>query len=276
VVNPGSAPVTVRVTGQAVEFGDEGRVIVAGNDPLWAGRVEFPANPVTVPAQSHQDVGLVVHMPGTISPDLYFVGFLVTPEPDTAANLTYINQIGSYVTIDVPGPRTRVLQADFDVPGFAFADDVQAGVHVHNVGGAAAVFWGENDTTATPGSSSPSQQRLDRSLLPAGRSRTVVVAAKPSFPISFVTVKVHIIYSGTSEAATTEIVVSKRVLVVQPIVVFIAGGLLMVAGGWYIHRQRQRRVSRQHAVRRGPRGGANVTSSSDRPRVPVARAVDLA
>ena len=147
VVNPGSTSVTVRITGQRIQFADEGRVTIAGRDPMWEGRVDFPARPITISAQSYRDVGLTVHVPPRISPDLYFVGFLVTPLPDAARNITYIHQVGSYITIDVPGPRTRTLTADLRLPRFALSSDrVHAKLHVHNVGKAAAMFWGENDT----------------------------------------------------------------------------------------------------------------------------------
>ena len=79
VVNPGAQPVSVRIAGRKVAFGDNGRVVVAGVDPAWEDRVEFPDGPVTIAADGYRDVGLTVHMPARISPDLYFLGFLVTP-----------------------------------------------------------------------------------------------------------------------------------------------------------------------------------------------------
>ncbi|MDQ1511012.1 MAG: hypothetical protein QOG50_2856 [Actinomycetota bacterium] len=244
VVNSGSTPIAVRITRRGVRFGDEGRVAIAGRDPMWDGRVDLPASPITISAQSYRNVGVTVHMPARISPDLYFIGFLVTPLPNAAANLTYVNEIGSYITIDVPGPRTRTLAADFQLPRFALTSHVHAKVQIHNVGKAAAMYWGENDTTATPGSSAPSQARLDRSLLPAGRSRTIVVDAKPSFLIAIVTMHVHILYPGRTDAGTTEIVLTKHVLVVQPGAVVVLGAVLFVAGIWYVHRRRKRRKQR--------------------------------
>ena len=254
VVNSGSTPVAVRVTAERVRFGDEGRVTIAGRDAMWEGRVDFPPNPITISAQSYRDVGLTVHMPARISSDLYFIGFLVTPVPNAAGNLTYINQIGSYITIDVPGPRTRTLVGDLHLPRFALTSHLHARLHVHNTGKAAAMYWGENDTTATPGSSTPLQARLDRSLLPAGRSRMIVVDAKPSFLIAVVTMHVHVLYPGRTDAATTEIVLTKRVLVVQPAALIILGGVVIATFIWYARRRRKRRTRRtrsnpQHAVK---------------------------
>jgi LPXTG-motif cell wall-anchored protein len=264
VVNPGSRPVAVRITGQGVRFADEGRITIAGRDPMWDGRVDFPARPMTISAQSYRDVDLAVHMPTHISPDLYFIGFLVTPLPGAAGNLTYINQIGSYITIDVPGPRTRTLAADLDLPSFALTSHLHAKLHVHNVGKSAAMFWGENDTTAAPGSSAPTQARLERSLLPAGRSRTIVVEAKPSFLVAMVTMRVHILYPGRTDAGTTEIVLTKRVLVVQPAAVVLLGALLIVAGIWYARRRRKRR--RQRKPRPSPHRPVGPTRTASRTR----------
>ena len=264
VVNPGSTPVTVRVSGQGVRFGDDGRVTISGSDPIWDGRIDFPAGPITIAAQSYRSVGLTVHMPARIDPDFYFVGFLVTPLPNAAGNLTYINQIGSYITINVPGPRTRTLVADLHLPSFAITNDFHANLHVHNVGKAAAMYWGENDTTATPGSSKPRQGRLDRSLLPAGRSRTVVVEAKPSFLIAMVTMHVHIFYPGRTDAATTEIVLTKHVLVVQPAAIVILGGILIATCIWYANRRRRRRA--QGPAPPSPRRPAKPTRNDARKR----------
>ena len=225
----------------SVEFGDDGRVTIAGPDAKWESRVSFPQSPITVAAQSSRIVGLTVHMPARISPDLYFVGFLVTPLPDAAGNLTYVNQIGSYVTINVPGPRVRTLTADLHLPDFALTTLVRGTLHLHNVGRAAATYWGENDTTATPGSSAPRQERIGESLLPAGRSRTITLDAKPSFLIAVVTVHVHVIYPGRSNATTKEIVLTKRVLVVQPGALVLLGLALFAATIWYVHRRRKRR-----------------------------------
>jgi LPXTG-motif cell wall-anchored protein len=254
VVNPGPRPVVVKVASQRVTFGDEGRVTIAGRDPMWAGRVDFPFRPLTISAQSYRDIGLSVHMPARIRPDLYFIGFLVTPLPDAAGNVTYVNQIGSYITIDVPGPRARTLAADMHLPSFAFTNHLHASLHVHNVGAAAVMYWGENDTTANPGSSPPHQARIDRSLLPAGRSRTITVDAKPSFLIAFVTVHVHITYPGRTDAATTEILFTKRVLIVQPGALLLLGAMLIGAGFW-AWRRRKRRT--QHPRR--PRRDRSVT-----------------
>jgi len=266
IVNPGSAPVTVRIAGHGVRFGDDGQVTIAGRDARWAGRVDFPVQPLAIAARSYREVGLRVRTPAHISPDLYFVGFVVTPLPNRAASVTYVNQIGSYVTIDIPGPRTRILAADLHVPHFSFATGVSATLHIHNVGRAAVVYWGENDTMATPGTSTPRQQRINGSLLPIGRSRAIVVSAKPSFLVSNVTIRIHIFYPGRTAATTRELTLTKHVVVVQPAALVLLCG---VVGGGFVVFLMRRRKRRRRARRRANAGVAQRRSGSSPRRVPA-------
>ena len=276
IVNPGSKPVTVRITGRKADFGDNGRVTISGPDPRWAGRVAFPTGPLAIAPRSYDDVGLTVRMPARLSPDLYFIGFLVTPISDVRAGLRYVNQIGSYITVDVPGPRTRALAADIDVPGFTLSGTVHATVHVHNVGKAAAIFWGENDTSANPGSSSPRQQRFDGSLLPIGRSRVIAVTATPTFLVSAVTMRVRIIYPGRTAGSTEQIVLTKRVWVVQPAAPAFAAAIVIGCGVWLVMRRRKRRPRRpRHGHPRDRISTARKPVSSRRPATRHRQPVDV-
>ncbi|MDQ1552295.1 MAG: hypothetical protein QOD50_1717 [Actinomycetota bacterium] len=271
VVNPGTRRVTVTVTGRRVRFGDDGRVTISGRDPIWGNRVDFPAAQIVIAANSYRDLGLTVHMPEHLRPDLYFIGFLVTPVRGGAGNVAYVNQIGSYLTIDVPGPRTRLLTADLNLPSFALTSKLHAKLHIHNAGDAAATWWGENATAARPGSSAPRQARFDRSLLPARRSRTIVVDAQPAFLVAIVTMHVHIFYPGRTDAATAEIVLTKRVFVVQPAALVLLGAILFAALIWYARRRRMRRQHRgdhQNSRDRGHRGRKR-RSRARRQRVPA-------
>src|SRR5207245_9237861 len=105
----------------------------------------------------------------------------------------------------------------------------------------AVMYCVKNDTTATPGSSNPREERIDRSLRPIGRSRTITVDAKPSFLIAMVTMHIHILYPGRTDATTTQIVLTKHVLVVQPAALVLLACVLIAAGGWYTHHRRKRR-----------------------------------
>jgi len=265
VVNPASTPVTVRIAGHGVAFGNDGRVTMTTQDPIWSGRVVFPARPITIPSHGYRDVGLRVRMPSRITPDLYFIGFIVTPLSDANANLTYVNQVGSYITIDVPGPRTRALAADLQLSGFAISNNVQGTVHIHNVGKAAAVFWGETDTSATPGSATSSPARTDRSLLPQGRSRAITVSTNSAFPIAYVTVRIHIFYPGRTDATTNELTLTKRVLIVRPVALILLG-ITVFAGALMFVWKRRRRYPRPTARATGAHQKTSRASGAQRPK----------
>ena len=242
VLNPGSSPVTVTITGRGVDLGDNGEMtLAAGLDPRWQGRVGFPTAPLTIAAQGFIDVKLPVQMPSVIAPDLYFVGFLVTPLKAVQGDVQVINQIGSFVTVDVPGPRLRALTADLNLPGFTLGNDVHGTLHVRNIGPAAARFWGENDVTSAPGGSLPSQQRIEKSTLPTGRVRSFDVSGAPRWLLGFVTMRVRIDYPDQTETATKEILITRRVFVMSPWLLVIVGSLLVAGLSWWVHHRRQRR-----------------------------------
>ena len=263
VVNPGNAPVTVTVTGRGLDFGDNGKVnLTQQPDPRWLGRVDFPAGDLTIPAQGFDDLSLNVRMPDRIDPDVYFVGFVVSPVPTANGRVTLINQIGAFFMIDVPGPRVRKLSASLDVPGFDLGPihlgSVVVGrqaageLRVRNVGHATARFWGENDTSSSPGGGTPTQQRVRVSLLPVGRLRSYAVSGRPAWPVGFVTMTVHIIYPDKTESSTTEIVLTKRSLVISPWVLVAVGVLVVLGLWWFVHRRKRRK---QPVAVPHPRGG---------------------
>ncbi|MGN6799953.1 MAG: hypothetical protein ACTHKS_17555, partial [Gaiellaceae bacterium] len=247
VVNPNDFAVTVTISSRTLTLGDDGKVTVgAGPDPRWAGQVQFPRNALRIPAQSYRNVPLSIRIP-KLSPDLYFVGFLVTPVAAEGGSIKVINQIGSFLTLDVPGPRLRLLTGHLHLPDFVFGSKASGSVRVTNLGHASVTMWGENDTTSSPGGAY-AQQRLGPSLLPVGRSRSIAVSGKPRWPVGIVTVTTRVTYPGRTENETRQLVLSRRVLVVSPWVPAAVGGLLallMVAWWW-----RRRRPSRKR------RGGA--------------------
>jgi hypothetical protein len=241
VLNPGDAPVSVTVTGGLVQLGDESAVTVTADaDPVWQGLVDFPPKPLTVPAGGYVDAPLSVRVPAQLSPDLYFIGFLVTPAATGVGNVHVINQIGSFVTLDVPGPRDRELSAALDGSRFVLGGQGEKTLHVRNVGHAAVRFWSENDTTSFPGGDMPNQQRIDKLLLPVGREQSFAVVGKPAWPIGLVTMKVHVFYPGSTEDTTQEIVLTKRVLVVNPLAPVALAVVVAALAFWLFRRWRAR------------------------------------
>jgi len=246
VVNPGTTPVRVRVTGRGLTLGDEGKITINdGPDPMWGDRVQFPAGPLRIPAQGYRDLSVTVDPPSSLQPDLYFLGFVVTPLPDATTGVTLINQIGGFFTIDIPGPRDRRLTADVEFPGWSIlgfhvfiGKNLDSTLHVHNVGQAAVQFWGETDTTTTGGS--PGQLRIPKSLVPSSLERTFTVVTKPAWPIGFVHMSVSVVYPTTTETTTTEILFTRSVLVINPLA-FVVLAVIVALVIWRRLRRRRRR-----------------------------------
>jgi hypothetical protein len=260
VVNPGSAPVTVTVRGEGIDLGDNGTTAFTGRpDPIWAGRTDFPAGDITVPAQHFVDLAITVHVPAQLSPDLYYIGFLVAPVPTVQGAVVVINQIGAFLTINVPGPRVRALAADLSTSGFnwwfihidtlVIGDQVDGRLTVDNIGASSVLFYGENDVISAPFGGLPAQQRISRSLLPIGRSRWFAVIAQPAFPIDMATMTDVVTYPDRSGAGTLQIVRTKTILVISPWVILVVCALLAALGGWRLRVRRRRRLVRRAAER---------------------------
>lgn len=255
VLNPSASAVPVTVTGEGIALGNNGTTAFTGKpDPLWADRTDFPRGAITIPAQHFVDLSIVVHMPDEISPDLYYVGFLVTPVPAASGQVVVINQIGAFLTISVPGPRARSLSAELTTIGFNWGpihiDSVVVGDHVDgkltvdNTGASSVLFFGENDVTSAPFGGPPAQQRVNRSLLPIGRSRWFAVTGTPAFPIDVVTLTDVVSYPDRTGTGTLEIVRTRSVLVISPWVFVVLLVLLALVGSWRLRVRRRRRALR--------------------------------
>jgi len=240
VVNPNDFAVTVLIHSRTLSLGDDGKVSIgSGPDPRWSGRVQFPQSTLRIPAQSYRNVPLSVHVPH-LSPDLYFVGFLVTPVAAVGGSIKVVNQIGSFLTLDVPGPRVRIVTGHLHLPSFVLGSKAAGSVRLTNVGHAAVNLWGENDTTSSPRGVFQ-QERLGPSLLPVGRSRSLAVTGKPRWPVGIVTVTTRVTYPGRTASETRELVLTQRVVVVSPWVLAVVGGLVAaLAAVWWWRRRRRR------------------------------------
>ena len=238
---------TVNIAQRRVMLGDNGHVSMgASADAEWLGRVTFAPHTATLGARQYAKVVTVVHVPASIGSDLHFVGFLVSPVASVRGQVAVINQIGSFVTLDVPGPREARLRVTLQVPSFTLARQVQGSLQVANVGHSAVRFWGENNVTSWPEGAAPGQQRFETSLAPVATTRIVRVTARPDWPVGFVQLQGQIIYPAVKGSATTEVAFSQRVLVIDPWVIIVAGGLLLAGAylGWVRHpRRRARRRS---------------------------------
>lgn len=259
IVNAGSVPIVVTMSQRGVTLADDGKVrIASGPDPRWRGRVEFPSGRITIPPRGYVGVPVRVRLPNRISADLYFIGFVVTPEASSARGVAVVNQIGAFIVIDVPGPRSRELSALLVAPNFVFGSSVHGIVRVRNVGHASAQLWGENDTTSSPGSGIPKQERIEKSLIPVDTARSYTVSGKSSWPIGIVTMRIHLVYPDRDATTTRELVTTKRVVVANPIGCAAALGALTIALATWRRRRRRRRQDVSERPRGKPRRPTRV------------------
>ena len=240
IVNPNPKPIDVTVESRSLLLGDNGKVSMgAGADPEWSGRVHLPSGVVRLPAEGWRDVDVAVAVPHGLRPDLYFIGFLVTPVAASGGAVKVINQIGSFVTLDVPGPRMRKLAAHLSMPWFVLGRTAHGTLDVSNTGDAAVRFWGESDTSSWP-RPAVAQDRLETYLLPIHRARVLTVVADPHGPIGILRVTTRIVYPGLTESSTKEITFTSRTIVVSPWVPAALGGrVVFLLAAWRVRRRRR-------------------------------------
>lgn len=245
VINPGSDPVRVTLSDRGAELGDNGSVHLQGApDPKWAGRVTLPAGELTIPAQGYQTVNVQIHAPEVIDPDLYFVGLMVTPEATKAGSVQVVNQIGTLISLDVPGPRQQDLSASMDASPVQFADKAAATLQVRNPGHSVLRFFGETGTS----DASHQPDRIDSSILPVDRQRSLPVTAKAAWPIQMVTMDARLSYSDQTAAATTQKTATVDVLLVQPWVSIAAISALLLGIAVPVFRRIRAKIARKRAA----------------------------
>lgn len=248
VINQGADPVNVTLSDRGAELGDNGAVRLSDQeDPLWAGRVTLPAGELTIPGKGYQTVTVQVHAPEAIDPDLYFMGLMVTPAASKAGSVQVVNQIGTLISFDVPGPRSQELSAGMDASPFQVAGTAAATLQVHNPGHSVLRFFGETDTA-----DSAQPARIDTSILPVGRERSLPVTAKADWPVQLVTLNARLSYSDQTASATTEVTATTDVWLIQPWVPIAAAVALFLGAAALAFRRIRAVIRRKRAAVAAP------------------------
>jgi hypothetical protein len=239
VGNLSQGPLPVRVTAVGVQLLDNGKTRLGqSDDPRFAGRVHINPGALTIQARHKATVEITVDVPSGLQPDDYFLGFLVTPILN-APSVTVVNQIGALVVLDVPGPRLRKLTARAIGPPrvrFTFGRSAAGTVRVTNVGAATVPFSATTETQGWPAASQP--YRVEpRQVLPPGLSRDTPLHVTTPFGLGWYTIRTTLIYNLT-EQTTGQVVVSRRVLVVNPLLAIPV--VVLLASLVWRRRRRQR------------------------------------
>ena len=241
LINPAATPVSATLTDQLAELGDNGSVrLLNEQDPRWVGRIALPPHPVTLPPRSFLPITIHIAVPATIEPDLYFIGVVATPVATGNGSVHIISRVGALITLDVPGPRRRILHAAVHAGLFQLASTAHATLQVSNPGFAAVRFFGEENAPATPGEA-PSPTRIQPAILPVGRHRAYQVTSTSSWPIAFVTMKVRLSYPDRTDTATKDVFASRRILLVKPWVPILAAAVLLAAAALLLNLRQRRR-----------------------------------
>jgi hypothetical protein len=184
-----------------------------------------------IPADGYQTLSIPLVMP-QLAPDTYLVGLLVTPLNDQP-NVRVVSAIGSYATIDVPGPRDRHLTATLHTPGIVWGASHKITLVATNTGRSSLWFWGEHGA-----------QRIPRLLVPAGHHRTLSLAAHAAFGLGIKHVRVRLFYNR-SDAQVVQLTAQRTILFVHPGYGAAAVALIVLAIAAVLRLRRHPRQSRR-------------------------------
>jgi len=247
--NGGTEPLTVRLAVGTIKLGDRGEVTIdAVPDPVWAASTRIAEPTVTLAAQSWFENRVVIEVPAGLRPDTYFVGILVTPQVPASGSVTVVNEVGTYVGFDVPGPRQRSVRiSELDLPGAVFGGTVPVRVRLVNDGPSFATAWGELHVSG-PGRSRQVVRLPGRYRLAAGSYRDVTVSVTPGFGAGMVKVRATAFYN-VSDQTVAETTATASVWVVSraagigaaaAAATLLGGAILLAARRW----RRRRRAMR--------------------------------
>ncbi|GAC1477512.1 MAG: hypothetical protein NVS1B16_08590 [Pseudarthrobacter sp.] len=255
VVNNGERPVTVTVSLATLSVGDEGTVNVSGMpDPAWAQQVSIAEPTLTLQPQSWHEDPVTFHGSSSLKPDTYLIGFLVTPQAGSDAGVTgnnvrVVNQIGTFLQFDVPGPRQREIRiAGLRMPHFIIGSSVPIRLKLKNSGPSFALTWAETHVHLV-GHLDQQHAYPGRYRLPSGRERTLTWQATVRGGIGPIRVKALAFYNR-SDSEVAQVEASGTVWIIAP--AYLEGSLLLLgmAVAFALLRARHRRRASGSPARR--------------------------
>jgi hypothetical protein len=232
-------------------------------DPLFVGRTSVVPNMLSLAGHQERRVRISVHMPTGLSPNDYFLGFLVTPLIN-ASSVTVVNDIGALVVLNVPGPRFRKLTASF--LGLSWLNLSLSGaasgiVRVKSVGASTLQFDTTTEINGWP-SAKPSYFTVQPHLLPPGLYRDIPVQVSSFLGLGWYTFHTTLVYNLTDQT-TGDVVLTRSVVVLNPLWFLVFPFLVLVL---FAARRRRHKPPRRglHRVTRGP-SPARRTRRASRP-----------
>ena len=256
VGNNGATALPITINPATMELGDNGSSTMnPGVDPRFLNSVTLETTAATVPASDYIEIPVSISIPTSLIPDIYLLGFLVTPAPG-AGSVQVINQIGAFITIELPGSRDRRIQAAFDnAPRFVLSDNPTLTVRVDNVGKSALEFTSET-TIDGFGTANPGNIRVAPELLPSGTFRDVEITWVAELGIGVFDVQTRLVHNLT-QSETIGVELEHRVVVVSPVALTVMLTILLIlAAGVALLVRRQKRIQQRPASRHGHAAGS--------------------
>lgn len=253
VGNNGATALPITISPATVELGDNGATTMSpGIDPRFLNSVTLETTAATVPANDYIEISVTISIPTSLIPDIYLLGFLVTPAPGTGS-VQVINQIGAFISIELPGSRDRRIEAAFDnAPHFVLSDSPTLTVRVDNIGESALEFTSET-TIDGFGTAAPGNIRVGPKLLPSGTSRDVEITWAAELGIGIFDVHTRIVHNVT-QSETTGVELEHKIVVVSPIALTVMVTILLIlATGVVLLVHHRRRILQRPANRHGYR-----------------------
>ena len=236
--NESADPAHITITQRALSLQDEGLITVLDDpDPAFAG-LALPTDEQTIDPGTYRDFVFDLQVP-PLAPDTYLIGLLVSIRSDVTSSVNLQGQVVTFATLDIPGARDRRLHAELHLPWLHLGTSTTGQAVLSNVGGSSFNVWGEihagSGTTA----------RVGKTLLAAGRQRTLPVSTSARWGIGREQVKVTV-FHNIADNQTGVDTLTATVWIVHPsyiaeaITMLIAGALALIE--WLLRRRRARRA----------------------------------
>lgn len=241
IVNRGAEPLSVNISLRRITLGDDGRASVTDEaDPVWASRVTIDLPSATVAPNSYVDDHVSFAVPADTAPDTYLVGFLVEPVV-AAGSVRVVNRIGSFIALDVPGPRNRALRiASMGAPRVVLGSGFTSTVVLENSGPSFVTTWGEVHAAPTVGAERATTFDQARFRIAPTHSRSLSFPARFAFPLGPVQVRTTFFFNQTDQTVVA-VQASRTVWMLHPVYPA-AAALGAMAGAWALLHRRRRRV----------------------------------
>lgn len=253
VDNVGSTPLEATVKERGVVLGNNGHTtLTSAPDSTFGSVTKIVPDHMVIAAHGRHVVTVTVQVPKDLSPNDYFLGFLVSPIVPSGS-VSVPSDVGAFVVLNVPGPRFMQLTTSvLDVPTVVFSNSVRAIVRVANTGKAVTAFSTDIQITGfvTP---TPSLVQKQSQIVPPGHFRDELIKVHSWLGLGVYTFKATFVYALTS-TRTGEATAQKTIILVSPLWLALPAVLVVVIALLLWRRRKKKRTptskkKRQHSKR---------------------------